>query len=65
MVAEFLTRPDLRAITVICGDSGGAQLAISPGTIDRVANLVLVSSEALGNYPRALTQSAAAVVHND
>ena len=30
---------------------GGAQLVISPGGSDRVANLVLVSCEAFDNYP--------------
>ena len=33
---------------------GGAQLVISPGGTDRVANLVLVSCEAFDNYPPGL-----------
>ena len=43
MIAEFLTGLDLRRVTVVCNDWGGAQLLISPGGSDRVAKLVLVS----------------------
>ena len=35
-------------------DWGGAQLVISPGGTDRVANVVLVSCEAFDNYPPGL-----------
>ena len=51
MIAEFLTELDLRHVTLVCNDWGGAQLVISPGGTDRVANLVLVSCEAFDNYP--------------
>ena len=51
MIAGFLTELDLRHVTVVCNDWGGAQLLISPGGTDRVANLVLVSCEAFDNYP--------------
>ena len=51
MIAGFLTELDLRHVTVVCNDWGGAQLVISPGGTDRVANLVLVSCEAFDNYP--------------
>ncbi len=51
MIAEFLAELDLRHVTVLCNDWGGAQLLISPGGTDRVANLVLVSCEAFDNYP--------------
>ena len=51
MIAEFLTELDLRHVTLVCNDWGGAQLVISPGGTDRVANLVLVSYEAFDNYP--------------
>ncbi len=54
MVAEFLTELDLRHVTLVCNDWGGAQLVISPGGSDRVANLVLVSCEAFDNYPPGL-----------
>ena len=50
-IAGFLTELDLRHVTVVCNDWGGAQLVISPGGTDRVANLVLVSCEAFDNYP--------------
>ena len=54
MVAEFLTELDLRQVTVVRNDWGGAQLVISPGRSDRLANLVLVSYGAFDNYPSGL-----------
>ena len=54
MIAEFLTELDLRHVTLVYNDWGGAQLVISPGGTDRVANLVLVSCEAFDNYPPGL-----------
>ena len=54
MIAEFLTELDLRDVTLVCNDWGGAQLVICPGGSDRVANLVLVSCEAFDNYPPGL-----------
>ena len=54
MVAGFLTELDLRHVTVVCNDWGGAQLVISPGGTDRVANLVLVSCKAFDNDPPGL-----------
>ena len=54
LIAEFLTELDLHHSTVVCNDWGGAQLVISPGGTDRVANLVLVSCEAFDNYPPAV-----------
>ena len=51
LIAELLTELDLRHVTLVCNDWGGAQLAISPGCTDRVANLVLVSCEAFDKYP--------------
>ena len=54
MIAGFLTELDLRHVTVVCNDWGGAQLVVSPGGTDRVANLVLVSSEVFDNYPPGL-----------
>ena len=49
MIAGFLTELGLRHVTVVCNDWGGAQLVISPGGTDRVANSVLVSCEAFDN----------------
>ena len=54
LIAEFLTELDLHHVTLVCNDWGGAQLVISPGGTDRVANLVLVSCEAFDNYPPGL-----------
>ncbi|MYI57033.1 MAG: alpha/beta hydrolase, partial [Acidimicrobiia bacterium] len=51
LLADFLTELDLQRVTLVCNDWGGAQLLISPGGSDRVANLVLVSCEAFDNYP--------------
>ena len=54
LVAEFLVELDLHDVTLVCSDWGGAQLVVSPGDSDRVANLVLVSCEAFDNYPPGL-----------
>ena len=54
MIAGLLTELDVRHVTVVCNDWGDAQLVISPGGSDRVANLVLVSCEAFDNYPPGL-----------
>ena len=54
MVAGLLAELDLRNVTLVCNDWGGAQLAVRPGGSDRVANLVLVSCEAFDNYPPGL-----------
>lgn len=54
MVAEFIAELDLRDVSLVCNDWGGAQLVVSPGGSTRVANLVLVSCEAFDNYPPGL-----------
>ena len=51
MIAGFLVELDLRDVTLVCNDWGGAQLVIAPGGSDRVSGLVLVSCEAFDNYP--------------
>ena len=51
LIAEFLEELDLRNVTLVCNDWGGAQLVVSPGQSDRVSRLVLVSCEAFDNYP--------------
>ena len=51
MLADFLVELELSDVTLVCNDWGGAQLVVSPGGSDRVANLVLVSCEAFDNYP--------------
>ena len=54
MVADFLAELDLRDVTLVCNDWGGAQLVVRPGGSARIANLVLVSCEAFDNYPPGL-----------
>lgn len=54
MIAAFLAELDVHDVTLVSNDWGGAQLVISPGGSDRVANLVLVSCEAFDNYPPGL-----------
>ena len=54
MVDDFLAELALHDVTLICNDWGGAQLVVSPGGSNRVANLVLVSCEAFDNYPPSL-----------
>ena len=51
MIAGFLVELDLRDVTLVCNDWGGAQLVVAPGGSDRVGSLVLVSCEAFDNYP--------------
>jgi pimeloyl-ACP methyl ester carboxylesterase len=53
-LAEFLADLGLHQVTVVCNDWSGAQLLISPGGSDRLANLVLVSCAAFDNYPPGL-----------
>ncbi|MCQ4079966.1 alpha/beta hydrolase [Streptomyces sp. RB6PN25] len=54
LVAEFLDRLDLREVTLVLNDWGGAQLLIPEGRADRIARLVLTSCEAFDNYPPGL-----------
>lgn len=54
LIAEFLVELDLNDVTLVCNDWGGAQLVVSPGNSNRIANLVLVSCEAFDNYPPGL-----------
>jgi pimeloyl-ACP methyl ester carboxylesterase len=56
LVAEFLDRLDLRGVTLVGNDTGGAlvQLLIRRSTA-RVGRIVLVSCDAFDNYPPGLT----------
>jgi pimeloyl-ACP methyl ester carboxylesterase len=54
LVAEFLERLDLRDVTLIGCDWGGAQLVAAHGLSDRLARLVLLPQEAFDNYPPGL-----------
>ncbi|MEJ8644438.1 alpha/beta fold hydrolase [Streptomyces sp. MS1.HAVA.3] len=50
LLAEFLDRLDLRAVTLVQNDSGTAQLLVGDHD-NRIGRLVLTSCEALDNYP--------------
>ena len=56
LVAEFLERLDLRDVTLVGNDTGGAlvQLLIAAGAA-RVGKVVLVSCDAFDNFPPGLT----------
>jgi pimeloyl-ACP methyl ester carboxylesterase len=63
LVAEFLDRLDLRDVTLVGNDTGGAvvQLLVGngavngPGGAERVGRVVLVSCDAFDNFPPGLT----------
>ena len=54
LVAEFLQCLDLRDVTLVGNDWGGAQLLVSEGRDERLGRLVLVACEAFDNYPPGL-----------
>ncbi len=54
LVGELLERLDLRDVTLVANDWGGAQLLISEGRAERVGRLVLASCEAFDNFPPGL-----------
>jgi pimeloyl-ACP methyl ester carboxylesterase len=56
LVTEFLDRLDLRQVTLVGNDTGGAlvQLILAEGA-ERVARAVLASCEAFENFPPGLT----------
>jgi pimeloyl-ACP methyl ester carboxylesterase len=51
LVGEFLEKLDLRDVTLVQNDWGGAQVLIAHGGGERVARMVLVACEAFDNYP--------------
>ena len=53
LIAEFLDRLDLRDVTLVQNDWGGAQILIAVGSTERLARLIITSSEAFDNYPPA------------
>ncbi|MFJ6079882.1 alpha/beta fold hydrolase [Streptomyces sp. NPDC092369] len=56
LVAEFLDRLDLREVTLVGNDTGGALVQLLVGDdIDRVGRAVLVSCDAFDNFPPGLT----------
>lgn len=54
LVGEFLDALDLREVTLVLNDWGGAQLLVSHGRTERIGRLVLTSCEAFDNYPPGL-----------
>lgn len=54
LLAEFLEKLDLRDVTLVLNDWGGAQFLVSEGLDERLARLVLVACEAFDNYPPGL-----------
>lgn len=54
LVAELLEALDLRDVTLVGNDWGGAQLLVSEGLDERVGRLALVACEAFENYPPGL-----------
>jgi pimeloyl-ACP methyl ester carboxylesterase len=59
LVTEFLGRLDVRDVTLVGSDTGGAlvQLLMADGT-DQIRSAVLVSCDAFGNFPPGLTGRA-------
>ena len=51
LVGEFLEKLDLRDVTLVQNDWGGAQVLVAHGGAQRVARMVLVACEAFDNYP--------------
>jgi pimeloyl-ACP methyl ester carboxylesterase len=51
LVAEFLERLNLRDVTLVMNDWGGAQLLVEHGRTERITRLVLVACEAFDNFP--------------
>lgn len=63
LVGEFLDRLDLRDVTLVLNDWGGAQLLLSEERTERIGRVVLTACEAFDNYPpgkpgRALARAA-------
>jgi pimeloyl-ACP methyl ester carboxylesterase len=54
LVGELLERLDLRDVTLVLNDWGGAQLLFAEGRVPRVSRLVLTSCEAFDNVPPGL-----------
>jgi pimeloyl-ACP methyl ester carboxylesterase len=61
LVADFLGQLDLRDITLVFNDWGGAQTMIADGLMERVGRLVLTPCEAFENYPPGLAGRMAAL----
>ena len=61
LLGEFLERLDLRAVTLVENDTGRAQ-TLAAERPERLARLVLTSSEAFDNYPPGIPGRMAAAI---
>ncbi len=61
IVADFLAALDLRDVTLVFNDWGGAQTMIADRLMERVGRLVLTPCEAFENYPPGMPGRMAAV----
>ncbi|MBN0044588.1 alpha/beta hydrolase [Streptomyces actuosus] len=57
LVAEFLDELDLRDVTLVMSDWGGAQALVALGRDERIGRLVITSCEAFDNFPPGLPGS--------
>jgi pimeloyl-ACP methyl ester carboxylesterase len=59
LVAELLDRLDLRDVTLVGNDTGGALVQlVATGSPDRIGRIVLASCDAFDNFPPGLTGKA-------
>jgi pimeloyl-ACP methyl ester carboxylesterase len=56
LVDEFLERLELRDVTLVQNDWGGAQILLAQGGGQRIGRLVITSSEAFDNYPPSIAR---------
>ena len=61
LVADFLHRLDLREVTLVGNDWGGAKLLVTQRRHERLGRLVLAACEAFDNYHRASRPARRAV----
>ncbi|MFJ9059506.1 alpha/beta fold hydrolase [Streptomyces sp. NPDC102409] len=54
LVAEFLDELELRDVTLVMNDWGGAQALVADGRDGRIGRLVITSCEAFDNFPPGL-----------
>lgn len=54
LVGEFLDALDLREVTLVMSDWGGAQALVAEGRDQRIGRLVITSCEAFDNFPPGL-----------
>jgi len=60
LVGELLERLDLRDVTLVLNDWGGAQFLLAEGPTERIAGAALVACEAFDNFPPGMPGKAVA-----